>query len=360
VSSIAFTMSPGRWENRLPMPFWTHVRVAVSGVPGQLFLRVAPNPYRAADAAHLRVTWHEQRPTVGAGDFEYVRYVGAGRLVATVLTVEPPDPARDKQWWEGDLRSYADGRRTPGLHGTGHEDDHFGGWSNEFFSTPFTLPMSGEPRADLLDRNGQFNGNVTMYRVFTGLPFLREFRHSVEHGTGNSRVINESTAAFFYAEPGSWLVDSDALAVCDPQARVGHGLTVAGETLRGQLAGAFEGRDFQLPVSLCHHTHSGPASFTLAVDPGNAGVWLRRAFDQSHGRQAARVRVGGQTVGVWYTPEENPILHWAERDFFLPKSFTAGRAAVDIAIEPLGAPLAAAPWDAAQYRTLSVVAPPAR
>jgi Protein of unknown function (DUF2961) len=354
VQAVPFTMAPGRWENRLPMPFWERFRVQITGLPGRLFLRVTGNPYRVGEAAHLRVIWHEERPTNGADDFEYLSYQGAGRLVATVLTVEPPDAARDKQWWEGDLRSYADGRRTPGVHGTGHEDDHFGGWSNEFFSGPFTLPMHGEPRTQILDHNGQFNGNVAMYRVWTGIPFLREVRHSVEHGTENNRTVNESAATFFYAEPRSWLVDSDTLAVCDDAARATHHLTVAGEARPGVLASAFEGRGYRTPVALCHHTHTGAATFDLAVAADNQGVLLRRTFDQARGRQNALVRVGGRVVGTWYIAEQNPTLRWAERDFFLPKAFTAGGTSLSISIEPAAD---APPWDAAEYRSLSVVPP---
>src|SRR5262249_31612894 len=158
---------------------------------------------------------------------------------------------------EGDLRSYADGRRTPGVQGTGYEDDHFGGWSNEFFSTPFSLPLNGEPLARILDHNGQFNGDVTMYRVWRGIPFLGGVQHSVEHGTENVRDVDESAATFFYGEPRSWLVDSDALDVCDDAARAAHGLTVAGETRLPALASAFEARASGTTVTMCHHAHTG-------------------------------------------------------------------------------------------------------
>jgi len=360
VSSLAFAMAPGRWVSHLPMPFWRHARVQISGVAGRLFLRVAPNPYDQASAAHLRVQWRQEQPTTPGTDFEYLTYAGAGRLVATVVAVEPPDAAADKQWWEGDLRSSADGRRTPGIQGTGYEDDHFGGWSNEFFSTPFSLPLNGEPLAHILDHNGQFNGDVTMYRVWRGIPFLGEGRHSVEHGTENVRQVNESAATFFYAEPRAWLVDSDTLDVCDDASRAAHGLSVVGETRLPALASAFEGRAYRTTVTMCHHAHTGAATFDVAVSPDNAGVYLRRAFDQAHGRQRALVSVDGTVAGTWYVAESNETLRWAERDFFLPPSLTRGRSRVAITIDPRPEPDLAAnppPWDAASYRTISVVPP---
>jgi hypothetical protein len=361
VSSLAFTMKPGRYESHLPMPFWRHARVQITGADGRLFLRVGPNPYDALTTAHLRVRWHEERPTSPGNDFEYLTYAGAGRLVATVVAVEPPDPAVDKQWWEGDLRSSADGRRTPGVQGTGYEDDHFGGWSNEFFSTPFSLPSNGEPLVRLLDRTGQYNGDVTMYRVWRGISFLGEVRHSVEHGTENVRAVDESAATFFYGEPRAWLVDSDALDVCDDAARAAHHLAVTGETRLPPLASAFEGRAYRTPVTLCHHAHTGAATFELAIAPDNEGVLLRRTFDQARGRQRAVVRAGGAVVGTWYVAEANATLRWAERDFFVPRSFTVGRSTLAIAIDPEPEPDLAAdppPWDAALYRSISVVRPP--
>jgi hypothetical protein len=360
VASLAFGMAPGRWVSHLPMPFWRRARFQLTGVAGRLFLRIAPNPYDQAGAAHLRIQWREEQPTTPGTDFEYLTYAGAGRLVATVVAVEPPDPAVDKQWWEGDLRSYADGRRTPGIQGTGYEDDHFGGWSNEFFSTPFSLPLNGEPLARILDHNGQFNGDVTMYRVWRGIPFLGEVRHSAEHGTENVRQVNEFAATFFYGEPRPWLADSDELDVCDDASRASHGLTITGETRLPALASAFEGRAYRTTVTMCHHAHTGAATFTLAVSPDNQGVLLRRAYDQARGRQRAVVRVGGAVAGTWYVAESNTTLRWAERDFFIPASLTRGRASLTITVDPQPEPDLAAdppPWDAALYRTISVVPP---
>jgi hypothetical protein len=353
VRSVAFTMAPGRWQNHLPMPFWRRARVQVTGVAGRLFVRLRANPYDEARAGHLRVVWRQERPTTPGQDFEALTYTGAGRLVATVLTIEPPDPATDKGWWEGDLRSYADGRRTPGIHGTGHEDDHFGGWSNEFFSGPFTLPMHGEPRTDLKDLDGQFNGDVTMYRVWTGIPFLGEIRHSFEHGTENNRAVNESAATFFYGESRPWLVGPDQLEVCDRTSRDAHHLTVQGEAMQGALTSTFEGRASGTPVTLCHHVHTGRATFQLAAAAGNEGLWLRRVYDQSMGRQSAVVRVGGRVVGTWSIPEENATARWAERDFFVPPGFSGPGPTITVSIEPTGP----VPWDAAAYESISIVPP---
>jgi len=150
-------------SSRFPMPFWRGFRLEVTGITGRATVRVGPTQYPQGRSGYFRAVCSDADAGPGE-DFVYVDRPGAGKLVGTVLTVRPGNAPVEKGWWEGDVRSYADGRRTPGVHGTGHEDDHLGGWSNEFLFGPFTLPMNGAPRVDLLDLNRPYNGDATMYR----------------------------------------------------------------------------------------------------------------------------------------------------------------------------------------------------
>jgi Protein of unknown function (DUF2961) len=355
VKSVALRMSPGLYQNRFPMPFWKGFRLEITGIMGTLRIRVNAQRFDPSTAGHLRAVFNDVPLTTQPADFEYVSFVGAGKLVGTVLTVEPPNPSTDKRWWEGDLRSYADGRRTPGLHGTGHEDDFLGGWSNEFFDGPFSLPLHGEPATQIFDRNGQFNGNVTLYRLWPGIPFLNQVTHSVEHGAGNTSAVHYSAVTFLYAQPRSWLSQTDKLTICDDQARQSHSYSVNGEGARLAINSTFEGRGAAVVIPGCYATHTGPASFSMAVDSANEGILLRRMFDQSNGPQRAAVSVDGRAVGTWYIAETNKSARWAERDFFLPSRVTSGKARLTVLVEPIGT---GPSWGAAEYRTLSVV--PAR
>jgi hypothetical protein len=299
------------------------------------------------------VSWRLEKVDAGTDDFLVMGYAGAGRLVATVLTVEPPDPARDKQWWEGDLRSYADFRRTPGIQGTGYEDDHFGGWSNEFFGTPFSLPLHGEPRTEILDKNGQWNGNITMYRIWPGIPFLGEIHHSVEHGTENARSVVESAAAFFYAEPDEWISDTSFIDLGSERSRIDHHVVGANLAAWVTSTTAFEGRDYRQQFDLGHAPLSEALSFDLEIVPVNEGVYVRRVYDQAKGRQSATVDVDGTRVGTWYTAEANATLSAAERDFFIPRALTRGKSSLRITVTPL----VPGGFDASEFRALCVVPP---
>jgi hypothetical protein len=352
---MAFSMrESGERSTRFPMPFWSGFRVVVTGITGRMGVRVGSAQYTRGKSGYFRAACRTEEPPAVGDDFVYAEESGAGKLVGTVLTVRPGNVSGEKGWWEGDLRSYADGRRTAGVHGTGHEDDHFGGWSNEFLSGPFTLPMNGEPRSTLLDLGRPYNGDSTMYRLFTGIPFLRGIVHSVEHGIDNASRASYASATFLYATRGSWLVDSDRLGVCDEAGRSAHGYVASQESEAETLESAFEGRAFRTPVSACQRRHTGTAEFRLAVAGDNAGVNLRRVFDQREPRQRATVFVDGQVVGDWYVAEGNPVLRWAERDYFLPGRFTTGKRSITVRIVP--APNSP-PWSAVEYRALSVTPP---
>jgi hypothetical protein len=350
VSSLAFSMQNGIFENKLFMPYWSLAHVTISGVDGQLWIRIAHNPYDPNAAGYLHVTYSDARPTNSPTDFAYLHVQGSGKLVGTVLTIHPSSPT-DKKWWEGDLRSSSDGRRTFGIHGTGHEDDHLGGWSNEFFSGPFSLAFNGEPKVEMLDRNGQYNANITAYRIWRGIPFWGRIDHSTEHGNENTSVTGYEAATFYYLRPGDRLAETDSVSVCDAESRAKHGWMADGESEAITVESFFEGVAYHDSVSGCHRGYTGATAMTMAIGPDNAGVWLRRMFDQSDGRQMADVLVDGERVGSWYVVEANSWLRWAERDFFLPASYTRGKHAIRIEIRPRNDH---AVWDAAEYRVLSL------
>jgi len=351
VKSIAFRCDQMTFANRFPMPFWQAYRMAVEGIEGDLYVDVSPQRYPKSEAGYFCATFREERPTSLGRDFTMLSTGGAGKLVGTVLVVEPPTP-QDKQWWEGDLRSYTNGKRTMNMHGTGHEDDHLGGWSNEFLETPFTLPMHGEPAVEMLDWEGQYNGNCSLYRLWPGIHFIDGISHSVEHGTENQKNYNYSSVAFWYRNGAYRLVESDRIRVTDEASRAAHGLRCQNESESIELLSSFEGCEYRVPYSAKHVCHLNAMELTVSLEPDNHGVFLRRTYDQFHGRQRARVIVDGECVGTWYTPEENRTCRWAERDFYIPERYTRGKTKVQLAIDPpAGSPL----WSVSTYGVLCVL-----
>ncbi len=332
--AVPWTMEVGRYESRFPMPYWEGFRVAVSGLAGQLSLHIsAPRSPRAETGTFEAIFRHESPTTPGA-DFEYVDVSGAGKLVGTVLTVVPLSPT-NKQWWEGDLRSTVDDLGTPGIHGTGHEDDHLGGWSNEFLERPFTQPMQGCPKSELIDHvpGTQYNANATMYRLFPGIPFWRHLRHSTEHGPQNARQAGYASATFLYRQRRERLVKSDERILS------GDGGVSISSRFDGRSDDAFTSASFDIATP----------TVRFAIAPGNHGVKLRRLFDQKIPGQRAGVEVDGIRVGTWYVAEGNELRRWAERDFFLPAQVTAGKSSIEVRLVPEG------PFSAARFEAWSVL-----
>lgn len=352
VRALAFCIGDSVFESRWPMPFWRGFHLQITGAQGKLALRIGPPRFSPKRAGHLHAHRVAPARTKRGRDFVWLDRQGSGKLVGTLLTVRPPSP-QTKRWWEGDLRSEVDGRRTPGLHGTGHEDDHLGGWSNTFLSHPFSLPMHGEPRSVLIETTGvQYNARVTLYRLWPGIHFAGRIRHSVEHGNQNRVQARYGGVAWFYLQPGgARLRDSDRLVLGDRASERAHRFTVEGDVTRARLTSAFEGRRYRRRhrATVVHHT--GPATMVLRAPPENRGCFLRRVYDQRKGRQRARVLVDGRSAGDWYIAESNRWLRWAERDLFVPASLTRHKARLKVELRPVdGAPA----WTASEYRLLCI------
>jgi hypothetical protein len=352
VRALPLSMNDGLYESRFRMPFWTGFRLSITGLAGTLRTHVGPSRYPRSGSGYFHAHASEAMPTTPGADFEWLGDDGAGKLIGTVLTVHPAS-ATTKKWWEGDTRSYANGRRTPGIDGTGHEDDHLGAWSTTLFENPFTLPLHGVPATTILDLSGQVNANATFYRFYPGIEFVGGIRHSTEHGSRNGVAGNYAGVAFYYADAsGTSLVDTDRLTVADATSRTDHAYTADGESTPFALSSSFEGRDDQTMISETTVDHTGAAGFDVKLDIANRGCFLRRTYDQKNGRQRARVRVDGADVGDWYVADFNATHRWAERDYFLSEKHTAKKTTVHVEIVPATASPA---WSIAEYRVLCVV-----
>jgi hypothetical protein len=349
VRALPLSMDAGAFESRFAMPFWSNAHWTVTGIAGTLSMRRGPSRYERGTAGYFHATYSEAAPTVPGEHFTWLDIEGAGCLAGTSLTVHPSSP-QAKKWWEGDLHSSADGLRTPAIEGTGHEDDQLGGWSNTFLSTPFTLPLNGEPRADMLDRSGQYNADSTMYRFYPGLRFSGGLRHAVEHGDRDTVLADYAGVAYYYLDAdGARLAESDVLDVSEDSSRAAHDYAVTNESAPALLTSNFDGPWNTDALTRTVTRHQGVATFRLTAPSDNQGCHLRRLFDQSTERQGARVRVDGDVVGTFYAAEVNASRQWAERDFFLPSRYTRGKTSLVVRIEPLaGGPS----WSVAEYRLL--------
>lgn len=104
------------------------------------------------------------------------------------------------------------------------------------------------------------------------------------------------------------------------------------------------------PVTASGIAFTGPSSFTVALNPNNAGAVLVRRFDYALPDQRAAVAVDGTPVGDFSSPgSTNGPYFWRDDSVAIPASLTAGRSSIHVTVT------AAEPFTAFAYRAYSLV-----
>jgi hypothetical protein len=317
--------SSGPYYCYFRMPFWEGFRIELVNenpeATPEIWWEVRVDEttaYERETSGAFHAVYRREWPTRAGDDYELLQASGRGVYLGQVMTVEPLR-AEIKRWWEGDLRLYLDGRRRPAFHGTGHEDEYLGGWSNEWLMNPYSLPLHGEPKtAGLTQVDFQWSAATTVYRFFPGgIPFQNGISVSTEHGPRNSANAMYSSVSYYYARD-------------DTFRKLGE-IDVEGSL---ELTSTFEGRYDEIELSDSGRKVETRSRQAFDVPPGASHLRLRRLFDQSK-PQEAEVFVNGKRAGVWYEPGTNSHHRWAETDFLLPESLTRGAGRIDIELRPV-------------------------
>jgi hypothetical protein len=328
---------------------------------------------RRVEAADARVTWARapgNAPGLGPGgnlgyfhatshrgdvvpgrDWIFLEAEGRrGKLVGVSHTMEGRMPSSGRRnYLEGDERFYIDGSRSPQWHGTGTEEFYQGGWY--FDQGIFSNPMNGAPAFEADDYGCQYLCDGA-YRIMLSdpVPFSSSAKLGIEVGETNNRPAVYGSTAFWYGRRERALTTTDTLDVGDETSERTHGYRAEPAGERAVLTSVFEGDDDDVEVTEDGRATSAAIEFTLAIDPRNRGVVLRRMSDQQEAYQAARVLVDGRAAGVWLQPLGNPHQRWLEDSFQPPPELTANRRRVRIRLVPLENRPA---WHAARYDALS-------
>jgi hypothetical protein len=353
VASLMTAVQPGGWHSSWwPMPYASSARVelyngsdvAVRGGTAE----TTTHPDGPAGPARFHAT-SRAGSTVAGQDWTLLDVTGSGKVVGISQTMTGTRPGL--RFLEGDERVYVDGARTPAIHGTGTEDLYEGGWY--WNRGPYTNPQVGMT-AHLSGAPGCSFECVAAYRTYVtdAVPFAASMRFGVEAGPDNDVPAVYGSTAYWYGHSDVELRRTRALDIGDSGSEAQAALSTVGGRALERLTSVFEGDDDDKPVTDTGRSATGATSFTLPVDPSNAGVALRRMTDQSTGRQAARVVVNGTAAGVWRTSAANPHQRWLDDDFLLPAALTAGRGEISVQLVPLAG---STPWHAARYETLSRV-----
>jgi hypothetical protein len=324
--------SAGAYYCYLPMPFWKSARIELvnentNSTPKIWWeVRVTPSSsreYPQDRCGYFNAQYKREWPTTNGVDYGILDTRGRGIFVGQVMTVEPVRP-EIKRWWEGDLRIYLDGRRQPSFHGTGHEDEYLGGWSNEWLMNPYSLPMHGEPvTRDLKAIDFQWNASTSVYRFFVGgVPYQSRIIVSTEHGVNNEVPAMYSSVAYYYEQAGgSRVLDRLDVGNADDEKRHRYRTELASTVKR--LDAQFEGAHDRESVTDDGREVAGVSRFSITIPSGASELRLRRLYDQTS-PQDAEIWINGKAAGLWYTPAVNPSKRWAESDFMIPAALVSG------------------------------------
>ena len=364
----------GRLSAWWPMPYASGATVtlynagpvALSGVTSQV--TAAPCSVCASQLANGTIGYfHTTSHYVSAAnqvvgkDYTIMNASGHGKFAGVAMGMTGP---ASRIYLEGNERVYVDGSESPNPNGTGTEDYFNGGWY--FTNGPYSLPFNGNP-SHQAGTYGCLDGNdcTSEYRltIQDAVPFTSGLTYDIEHGFdfnapdgghGDDVAASYSSTAFWYGDATAASKTTDTLNVGDPTSESAHAYTSSGQGFAAQTTATFEGDDgTRTPVTVLGRTTTSAVGFTLAVDPSNTGVTLRRTSNQTSGYQQAAVAVDGTGVGTWSEPFGNPYHRLLDDSFQLPSSVTAGKSQITVTLTPAsGSP----PWSASRYQAVSQVA----
>jgi hypothetical protein len=412
---MAVRREEGRWlfATCFPMPFLESARLEVAELSGaeipdvEVELSTQPLGGPANHVAPFHATYHDfPRPEAGRDlvllDTREAEGGGpfCGHLVGTTYLFTR---SGELSTLEGDPRFFFDDSLSPQCQGTGSEE--WGGGGDYWGGRTMTLPFAGHPvgRPPAEQRSARDRIHSAYRFLLTDLmPFGRNAKVTLEHGADSLSSEHYETVTYWYGLDSAGLVLTDELDVGDLESERRHGYASPDATEPETIVSRFElgadhvplqgGGERELFPAMAEdgrrtRTHS---EFTLALDPRNLGVLLRRRLDLKFPNQRARVRVaavgdgsserGGPDAGAgsewadagtWYAAGGNTVVfadpralpaaerrihpelapaarflktsnrRFREDEFLIPRSLTAGRSSIRVRLvfEPTGRPL---------------------
>jgi len=359
---FGFNRETGSFYTYWPMPFWKSAQIVVENMSGcdldQLTCEVMFKPASILSYPMDRTGYFcAKRTTDGDPDTLGYRGVafeetGRGHVVGKVFYT-------DKYDMDGDEFTYMDGSRTPQIHGSGTEDDHNQGWAGRAQQQPLW--------------GGLFNGYNGAYRIYLNdcyvfnQDILISYEYSLTKKERFPKGGNTDVTIFYYKAPiGPNLQLTDELDVGNHYAETQHQYAVSGQTWQGALKDQYDAYERNLDYGICAddgRAFAGSSKFTVAVDPQNQGLKLRKRINRNgNGVQTAEVFVDGKKVGrPWHivTPSLSTrkaaatdgstslqpaiatgreINGWFDSDFEIPASFTSGKDRVRVEIRYVASP----------------------
>jgi len=406
--SVKFEGDEVIFREAFPMPYFKNARLEFinpgPAIPGRIDIGFTNHGGNPSQSAYFHATYRDHpHPTRGADlvllDTRDVEGGGdwSGSFIGTSFIFSHE---ANLSTLEGDPRFYFDDSMTPQAQGTGTEE--WGGGGDYWGGQNMSLPFAGHPCGVKLpkDAKNDLDKIESAYRFLLAdlFPFGKTARITLEHGGTNESKEHYETVAYWYGLPAASLKLTDTLQIGDERSEADHHYTSPTASKPYELTSRYEWgvdhlKDLEVYPATTDHgrTMTGTSEFTLALDPQNVGVMLRRKLDYQYPNQKARVSVvdegsnGWKDAGVWYTAGSNTCVHsnprqelgatqhivqtsnrrFREDEFLIGPALTKGRSKIRVRVEfvpvdiPLfpGAPSQEKAWSEMRYMAYSYVIP---
>ena len=398
-----------------PMPFARKAKIELRNEAAEAIedvrwsVRVAPLNERMENVGYFHATYRDfpnqvlgedmvlldTREVEGGGDW-------SGSFVGTSFIF-----THNNVLWtlEGDPRFFFDDSLSPQAYGTGTEE--WGGGGDYWGGLNMTLPFAGHPcgarKAEEAKSDEDKIHSAYRFLLADLMPFGKNAVIRLEHGPENDSWEHYKTVAFWYGRRGATLVKTDAYqAAGDPASERAHDAVTPTASEDYALYSRYEwgpdtikGREIYPTHSEWARTMRGTSEFTMAINPENVGVLLRRKLDYQYPNQRAEVSIAPvgddgkvgefQAAGVWYLAGSNTCLfsnvshelsasqhvvqtsnrRFRDDEFLVSRGLTAGHSKIRVRVKftpveiPLmpGRPLPELAWSEIRYDAYSIMPP---
>jgi len=316
-----------------PMPFWQQAEITLVNRstyelgPLKAEVAVASNDLKPDRSGYFTTVYREGKTTYGQ-DWRLFESPGTGWFVGAVQSMH------NEHYCEGDEHFYMDDAISPQINGTGTEDYYLGCfWPNRKYDSPFACSVENIYQQGGGNNRGahRIPCSYARFHLEMPIPFYRSMDARIQHGGASDIRSDYRSLAFCYLRKHTALHQTDYIDVGNETNEAVHNYHATAATLTGRVQASPEGNDFETSSSDVGRQHTGgEITFTVAIDPNNQGVRLRRRLDQGSLRQAAHVYVDGQYAGHWYHANHNEHLRWYDSDFDLHPQYTQGKKSLDI------------------------------
>ena len=349
-----------------PMPFWESacVRLSYTGTAEsiQLHTKIVFSLNLEYDrngrAGYFFVQF--TKIVLGPGHQSTNYVVNVSGLQGSLVGMSQLADSTSRFFVEGDLLIWVDKSPTPAVWSSGFEDWYLG--SHGYFKRDYYGPYHAYSRAD---KNESVSTWQTRHLPIDAVPFrdsLLVFLEGEGFDDGNPNTLVE-TAALIYGWPTRGLHVSDIIVPADEKIGINlHKYMITAdhqnpelneswiedyalssyfpgfgfERSQHRVAGRIPAEIFMAVPNILALKKPAAITFTVAIEPENAGVILRRLTDTRRSLSRAEVFVDGISMGMWINSDRSWShldCHWQIQDFILTSKFTTGKTFLDVRLK---------------------------